>query len=57
MIQSVVIGVLCSHWSEGPVCCDWCTLLSLVRRSSLLWLVNSALIGQIVQSVVIGQKV
>jgi len=23
MTQSVVIGLLCSDWSDGPVCCDW----------------------------------
>jgi len=45
MSQSVVIGLLCSDWSDGPVCCDW---------STLLWLVYSALIGQMAQSVVIG---
>jgi len=52
--QSVVIGLLCSDWSDPPVCCDWSTLLWLVRCLSLLWLVNSALIGQTPQSVVIG---
>jgi len=26
-----------SDWSDGPVCCDWSTLLWLVRWSSLLW--------------------
>jgi len=47
MAQSVVIGLLCSDWSDGPVCCDWSTLLWLVRRPSLLWFVNSVLVGQI----------
>jgi len=27
MTQSVVIGLLCSDWSDAPVCCDWSTLL------------------------------
>jgi len=39
MTQSVVIGLLCSDWSDDPVCCDF---------------VYSALIGQMTQSVVIG---
>jgi len=67
--QSVVIGLLCSDWSDGslccdwstllwlvrwPLCCDWSTLPWLVRWSSLLWLVYSALIGQVIQSVMIG---
>jgi len=30
------IGILCSYWLDGSVCCDW---------PSLLWLVYSALIG------------
>jgi len=25
--QSFVIGLLCSDWSDDPVCCDWSTLL------------------------------
>jgi len=54
MAQSVVIGRLWSDWSGGLVCCDWGTLLWLVRCPSLLWLVYSSLIGQMVQSVVIG---
>jgi len=36
MTQSVVIGLLCSDWSDDPVCCDWFTLLWLVRWPSLL---------------------
>jgi len=24
-------SLLCSYWSENPVCCDWSTLLGLVR--------------------------
>jgi len=35
MTQSVVIGLLCSDWSDGPVCFHWSTLLWLVRWSSL----------------------
>jgi len=41
-----VIGLLCSDWSDGPVYCDWSTLLWLVRWpvcrdwSTLLWLVR-----------------
>jgi len=27
MAQSVVIGLLCSDWSDGPVCFDCPTLL------------------------------
>jgi len=54
MIQSVVIGLLFSDWSDGSVCCDWSTQLWLVRWPSLLRLVYSALIGQMTQSVVIG---
>jgi len=46
-------------WSDGPVSvigllCDWSTLLWLVRWPSLLWLVYSSLIGQMIQSAVIG---
>jgi len=26
MAQSIVIGLLCSDWSDGPVYCDWFTL-------------------------------
>jgi len=51
--QSAVIGLLFSDWSDDSVCCDWSTLLWLVRWLSLLWLVYSALIGQMAQSVVI----
>jgi len=25
MAQSIVIGLLCSDWSGGPVCCGWST--------------------------------
>jgi len=60
-----VIGLLCSDWSDDSVCCDWSTLLWLVRWPvcldwstllwlvrwfSLLWLVFSALIGQMAKS-------
>jgi len=45
-------NLLCSDWSDGPVCCDWFTLLWLARWP-MLWLVYSALIGQVAQSVVI----
>jgi len=27
MAQSVVTGQFFSDWSDGPVCCDWSTLL------------------------------
>jgi len=43
-----------SDWSDGPVCCDCFTVLSLVRWPSLLWLFYCALIGQMAQSVVIA---
>jgi len=72
MAQSVVIGLLCSDWSDGSVCCDWSTLLWLVRSSqsvvigllcsdwsdqpNLLWLVYSALIGQMAQAIEIRIK-
>jgi len=54
MALSVVIVLLCSDWSDGPVCCGCFTVLWLVRWLNLLWLFYSALIGQIAQSVVIG---
>jgi len=69
MTQLVVIGLLCSDWSDDPVGCDWFTLLWSVRWPSLLWLVYSvfrlvrwpswswfvypALIGHMIQLVVI----
>jgi len=53
-------SLLCSDWSDGPVCCDWSILLWLVysaligQMSQSVDLVYSALIGQMAQSVVIG---
>jgi len=47
MTQSVVIGLLCSDWSDGPTCCDWSD-----DPVCCDW--TTALIGQIIQSVVIG---
>jgi len=39
MAQSIVIGLLCSDWSDGPVYCDG---------------FYSVLIGQMAQSIVVG---
>jgi len=34
MAQSVVIGLLCSDWSDDSVCCDWSNFSS--KSSSAL---------------------
>jgi len=36
MTQSVVIGLLCSDWSDGPVCCDWSTLIGQMTPSVVI---------------------
>jgi len=38
MAQSVVIGVLCSDWSDGSVCYDWSALIGQMAQSVMIGL-------------------
>jgi len=39
MAQSVLIGLLCSDWSDGPVCVEWSTLLGQMVQSVVIGLI------------------